>query len=350
MPRTPAKQAISTLPPRNVANAAARGLRLREQHGRGGTAIGVARARDLSAQTSLSTQTIRRMHAYFARHSVDKNAKGWADRSAPSAGYIAWLLWGGDAGQRWATRLYQRLQDAASAKTKAGKGTGTSSTAAAGASDTTTRSAGKTAAQRTARKTAARKAARKTANKTTRTPAAKKPSARKGAARTAVAGSAVTPKPRSSSGARKTNGTTAARKTAVKKTAAKKAAARKTAARKTAVRKATAKKTPAKKTATKKTATKKPAARRPAASKSAATRSTAKKSQGKASAPWNKPNPKRASRSSPLSPAQKTQARRRAKAAGRPYPNLVDNMAVARKGSAAKRAGGAGAAKKAGKG
>ncbi|WP_212580417.1 DNA-binding protein [Xanthomonas euroxanthea] len=329
VPRTPAKQAISTLPPRNVANAAARGLRLREQHGRGGTAIGVARARDLSAQTSLSTQTIRRMHAYFARHSVDKNAKGWADRSAPSAGYIAWLLWGGDAGQRWAARLYQRLQDAASAKTKAGKGTGTSNTAAAGASGTKTRTAGKTAAKRTARKTAAKKAARNT----TGTASAKKPSARKGAAGKAAAGSAATSTSRSSTGARKATGTTAANKAAVKKTAA----------RKTTVKKATAKKRPAKKTATKKTA-----ARRPAASKSASTRSTAKKGEGKAPAPWNKPNPKRTRRSSSLSPAQKTQARQRAKAAGRPYPNLVDNMAVARKGSAAKRAGGAGAAKRTG--
>lgn len=102
----------ATTPPKSVAAAAARGLRLREQHGRGGTAIGVARARDLSAQTSLSAQTIGRMRSYFARHSVDKNGKGWSDAKAPSAGYIAWLLWGGDAGQRWAAHLYARLQEA----------------------------------------------------------------------------------------------------------------------------------------------------------------------------------------------------------------------------------------------
>ncbi|WP_233549045.1 MULTISPECIES: hypothetical protein [unclassified Xanthomonas] len=113
---TQAKQVLQTAPPKAVAAAAARGLRLREQHGRGGTAIGVARARDLSAQKSLSAQTIRRMHSYFARHSVDKNGKGWADAKAPSAGYIAWLLWGGDAGQRWAARLLQRLDAGASKK------------------------------------------------------------------------------------------------------------------------------------------------------------------------------------------------------------------------------------------
>lgn len=44
---------------------------------------------------------------------------------------------------------------------------------------------------------------------------------------------------------------------------------------------------------------------------------------------WDKPNPKR--KSVPLTASQKAAAKRRAKAAGRPYPNLVDNAAVRRK-------------------
>lgn len=44
---------------------------------------------------------------------------------------------------------------------------------------------------------------------------------------------------------------------------------------------------------------------------------------------WDKKNPKKTS--SKLTPAQKTAAKARAKAAGRPYPNLVDNAAVAKK-------------------
>jgi hypothetical protein len=44
---------------------------------------------------------------------------------------------------------------------------------------------------------------------------------------------------------------------------------------------------------------------------------------------WNKPNPNK--NSTPLTPAQKTAAKARAKKAGRPYPNLVDNMAASRK-------------------
>jgi hypothetical protein len=45
---------------------------------------------------------------------------------------------------------------------------------------------------------------------------------------------------------------------------------------------------------------------------------------------WDKPNPKK--KSTKLTPEQKAEAKSRAKAAGRPYPNLVDNMAVAKKG------------------
>jgi hypothetical protein len=44
---------------------------------------------------------------------------------------------------------------------------------------------------------------------------------------------------------------------------------------------------------------------------------------------WDKKNPKKTSKK--LTPAQKAAAKKRAKAAGRPYPNLVDNATVAKK-------------------
>jgi len=43
---------------------------------------------------------------------------------------------------------------------------------------------------------------------------------------------------------------------------------------------------------------------------------------------WDKKNPKK--KSTKLTPAQKAKAKARAKAAGRKYPNLVDNAAVSR--------------------
>jgi hypothetical protein len=90
------------VPPQEVRSNAKRGLELREKHGRGGTEVGVARARDLSNGKALSLDTLKRMNSYFARHEVDKKGEGWGK---DSAGYIAWLLWGGDAGRAWAKRI-----------------------------------------------------------------------------------------------------------------------------------------------------------------------------------------------------------------------------------------------------
>jgi len=94
------------VPPLAVRRAAADGLRLREQYNRGGTEIGVARARDLSGGRNVSIDTLRRMIAYFDRHEIDLDAPAAhrGNPGYPSAGKIAWLLWGGDPGRAWAKR------------------------------------------------------------------------------------------------------------------------------------------------------------------------------------------------------------------------------------------------------
>jgi hypothetical protein len=46
---------------------------------------------------------------------------------------------------------------------------------------------------------------------------------------------------------------------------------------------------------------------------------------------WDKPRPKGLGKSKPLSPKKKSAAKAAAKAAGRPYPNLIDNMRMAKK-------------------
>jgi len=46
---------------------------------------------------------------------------------------------------------------------------------------------------------------------------------------------------------------------------------------------------------------------------------------------WEKPRPKGLGKSTPLSPKKKAAAKAAAKKAGRPYPNLVDNLRAARK-------------------
>lgn len=47
--------------------------------------------------------------------------------------------------------------------------------------------------------------------------------------------------------------------------------------------------------------------------------------------PWEKARPKSAGKPKKLSPKAKSSAKAMAKAAGRPYPNLVDNMRAAKK-------------------
>lgn len=97
-----------------MRSAAKRGLELRKKHGKGGLSTqeagkqgigsGVARASDLAGGSKISFATIKRMAAFFSRH--EKNKSGGED----DAGYIAWLLWGGDAGRAWANRVIKMVE------------------------------------------------------------------------------------------------------------------------------------------------------------------------------------------------------------------------------------------------
>lgn len=105
---------IDFTPPAGVRSEAQKGLDWRSEFGRGGTAVGVARARDLSNGVNISPDTAKRMASYFARHEVDKQGEGWSpDQDGfPSAGRIAWALWGGDPGQAWASKLTRQIEAA----------------------------------------------------------------------------------------------------------------------------------------------------------------------------------------------------------------------------------------------
>ena len=106
--------AESFSPPSSVRAAARRGLELRKKHGKGGLTTqeagkqgigsGVARAGDLAGGSGISFATIKRMAAFFSRH--EKNKSGGEN----DAGYIAWQLWGGDAGRSWANRIIKMVE------------------------------------------------------------------------------------------------------------------------------------------------------------------------------------------------------------------------------------------------
>lgn len=97
-------------PTESMANNARRGLELRRKFGRGGTAVGVARARDLANRKELSPETVARMYSFFSRHEVDKKGKDWNNSERPSNGKIAWLLWGGDSGYAWSRSKWNAIQ------------------------------------------------------------------------------------------------------------------------------------------------------------------------------------------------------------------------------------------------
>ncbi len=109
---------IDFSPPAGAREEAQRGLDWRDEFNRGGTAVGIARGRDIANGTNLSPDTIVRMTSYFARHEVDKQGEGFSpgEDGFPSNGRIAWALWGGDPGRAWSEKV-KRQMDAADGKT-----------------------------------------------------------------------------------------------------------------------------------------------------------------------------------------------------------------------------------------
>ena len=103
---------IDLTPTKAIADEAAKGLKLREKHGRGGTQVGLNRGKQLAERRELTPEIVKKMRAYFARHKVDKRGKNFGDEENPSAGYIAWLLWGGDAGKAWSEKTMEKLEKA----------------------------------------------------------------------------------------------------------------------------------------------------------------------------------------------------------------------------------------------
>ena len=109
--RSKAESDVDTKPTDGMAEEARKGLEWRKEFKRGGTAVGVARANQLIRKERLSPSTVRRMYSFFSRHEVDKQAEGFSsgEDGYPSAGRIAWALWGGDPGFSWSTRKRNEL-------------------------------------------------------------------------------------------------------------------------------------------------------------------------------------------------------------------------------------------------
>lgn len=103
---------INTKPTAAMAEQAKQGLAMRKEFNRGGTAVGVARANQLVARERLSISTVKRMFSFFSRHEVDKQGEGFnrGEEGYPSAGLIAWKLWGSDEGFAWAKKVRKQIE------------------------------------------------------------------------------------------------------------------------------------------------------------------------------------------------------------------------------------------------
>jgi len=108
--------AVDLTPNQAVQKAAQRGLRLLDQ-GKGGDGLRPATIRDahlMADRRPLSESKVRKMPAWFARHEADRQA-GWDTPGQETPGFVAWLLWGGDAGRRWAQNKVRQLDQEANA-------------------------------------------------------------------------------------------------------------------------------------------------------------------------------------------------------------------------------------------
>lgn len=111
---------VDTVPPKRVQTNAERGLRLREQWGRGGLSpreagdegirSGVNSARKIASGESLSRDLISSM-ASFARFLRNYNPNDKESDGGPTANTIAVLLWGGPEGIEWAQRTLAKLKE-----------------------------------------------------------------------------------------------------------------------------------------------------------------------------------------------------------------------------------------------
>jgi len=112
--------------PSYVSSNAKKGLELRGKYGGGGLTPKTVREARLMGRGEVSDSKVIRMSAWLLRHESDlesPNADAYlsGETDRPTAGQVAWLLWGGDLSkgnrmrsQKWAERQAERVRDEAS--------------------------------------------------------------------------------------------------------------------------------------------------------------------------------------------------------------------------------------------
>jgi hypothetical protein len=94
-----------------VRQRALEGLALVAEGHRGGTDIGFGRAIQLATKPTVYPRDVYRMRDYFRRHAVDLRSPR-AQRGEVTPGVVAWLLWGGTEGMKWANETAAAMDEA----------------------------------------------------------------------------------------------------------------------------------------------------------------------------------------------------------------------------------------------
>ena len=116
-------EGIDFKPPASVAEQAEKGLEYRRRSGKGGLSSqeagksgigsGVQRAVNLKNRNNIAPDTIQQMLNFFSRHEKNKDISKENQKTPwEDAGYVAWLLWGGDAGKKWAEGIKTKMLEA----------------------------------------------------------------------------------------------------------------------------------------------------------------------------------------------------------------------------------------------
>ncbi len=103
---------VSLRPPEGVRDALRRGLELVDE-GYGGDGLQpetITWARRLARGEDVSPAKAVKMRAWFARHESSPGEAEARRTDKKSPAWVAWLLWGGDAGQAWAERIVRQLE------------------------------------------------------------------------------------------------------------------------------------------------------------------------------------------------------------------------------------------------
>ena len=93
-------------PTQAMADAARRGLKLRMASSpsrRGGTAVGMARARQFANRSEVSLDIVKRTYSFLSR------AATYYKPGENTPGTQAYLLWGGPAGLTWAKNILDNI-------------------------------------------------------------------------------------------------------------------------------------------------------------------------------------------------------------------------------------------------